>query len=80
MQLGIKVKDKITGFEGIVTGFVTYLSGCNQSLVVPPVDKDGKVVEGVWFDVQRLDRIDQSVVVLNNRETPGNDIPPARRL
>jgi len=80
MQLGIKVKDKITGFEGIVIGFVQYLSGCNQSLVVPPVDKDGKVVAGEWLDVQRLDRLDQSVVTLNNAETPGHDIPPARRL
>lgn len=54
LQLGCTVKDKITGFEGVVTGIVDYLSGCNQALVVPKVDKDGKLRDAHWFDVQRL--------------------------
>lgn len=28
--LGRKVRDKVTGFEGIVTGRATYLTGCDQ--------------------------------------------------
>jgi hypothetical protein len=43
IKLGSKAKDKITGFNGFVTGFVTYLSGCNQALVVPKVGKDGAI-------------------------------------
>jgi hypothetical protein len=41
IKLGSNVKDRITGFSGIVTGFVTYLSGCNQALVIPNVATDG---------------------------------------
>ena len=54
IQLGSKVKDKITGFTGIVTGYVTYITGCNQALVVPQVGKDGTSKDAHWFDEQRL--------------------------
>lgn len=78
--LGRKVKDRITGFAGVVTGYVYYISGCNQALVVPPVGKDGKNADSNWFDVQRLE-IDAKAkpIVLNNAATPGPDrAPPAR--
>jgi hypothetical protein len=69
------VKDRITGFSGVVTGFVTYLSGCNQALVVPKVGKDGSFKEGQCFDEQRLE-VDKkcSVIKLNNGNTPWADI------
>jgi len=75
IKLGSKVKDKITGFTGIVTGYVRYLSGCNQALVVPPLDKDGKLQEANWFDEQRLEKADDSIVTLDNGKTPGPDKP-----
>jgi hypothetical protein len=50
IKLGIRVKDKITGFSGVVSGFVTYLSGCNQALVILEVGKDGTFKDGQWFD------------------------------
>lgn len=73
------MKDKITGFTGTVTGFVTYISGCNQALVVPPVDKDGKHVDAQWFDEQRLDITDANPIVLDNSLTPGPDMPAPTR-
>lgn len=74
MQLGVTVTDKITGFTGVVTGFVQYISGCNQALVVPRVGADGKAGDPNWFDVQRL-TIDTGTpaVVLDNGDTPGCD-------
>lgn len=53
MKFGTKVKDKITGFEGIVTGKASYITGCDQYLVQPPVYvNDWK--DGRWFDEGRL--------------------------
>jgi len=51
--LGRKAKDKITGFEGIITGKVTYLYGCNQYCVAP-LAKEGKILDSQWFDEGRI--------------------------
>jgi len=55
IRLGSKVSDQITGFSGEVTGFVTYVSGCNQALVVPKVATDDAFKDSRWFDEQRLE-------------------------
>lgn len=72
--IGTKVKDKITGFAGLVTGYCEYISGCNQALVSPGVDEKGAHRDPHWFDVQRLERTDTSRLVLDNGTTPGCDI------
>jgi hypothetical protein len=51
--LGMKVKDKVTGFSGIVTSISFDLYGCIQALVNPGL-KDGKFKECSWFDISRL--------------------------
>ena len=53
INLGQKVKDQITGFEGIATSHVKYLTGCDQFGVTPPV-KDGKIEGTEYFDFKRL--------------------------
>jgi hypothetical protein len=70
--MGRTVADKITGFAGVVTAHIEYLSGCHQSSVNPGLDKDGKPQENQWFDDQRLvvdERVDR--VLLDNSKTPG---------
>lgn len=52
--LGHTVKDAITKFEGVATGYCQYLTGCNQVLVTPSI-KDGQWREGHWIDEQRLE-------------------------
>lgn len=79
IQLGVKAKDKITGFTGVVTGFCSYISGCNQALLVPPVGKDGRFVEAQWFDEQRLEILNAKAIVLDNSKTPGPDKPAPKR-
>jgi hypothetical protein len=79
-MLGKKVTDRITGFTGIVTGYVTYLSGCNQALVAPKVGKDGKKIDGEWFDEQRLEVEKKfETITLDNRSAPGFDSPAPKR-
>jgi len=53
IELGKKVKDSITGFNGIVTGKVEYITGCRQYLVVGK-SKDNKPADSLWFDEDRL--------------------------
>jgi hypothetical protein len=47
-------RDRISGFQGKCTGFTSYISGCDQVLLVPGLDKDGKHQPGMWFDDDRL--------------------------
>ena len=76
MELGSTVKDRITGFEGVVTGVCNYLTGCAQALVAPKIGADGSHKDSVWFDVQRLDRnVEVPRVVLDNGATPVCDRP-----
>jgi len=71
-HLGRTMKDRITGFQGTATGFVVYISGCNQFLLAAP-SKDGKSGEANWFDDQRLELVGETHVVLDNSKTPGCD-------
>lgn len=79
-DMGKTATDNITGFKGVVIGFAQYISGCNQLLLVPKIDKDGKRVDGEWFDEQRC-IIDESVetIALDNGDTPGCDIAGPKR-
>lgn len=59
IQLGNRVKDIVTGFEGIVTGDVRYMNGCEKWAV------DGKFVnnqvECLWIDKQQAEKIDDGI-------------------
>jgi hypothetical protein len=53
--LGYRVRDKVTGVEGVVASISFDLYGCIQAIVNPGADKDGKLKDQVWFDVARLE-------------------------
>lgn len=52
--LGLKVKDRVTGLEGIVTTVSFDLYGCIQAVIHPGLTAEGAIREGNWFDVNRL--------------------------
>ncbi len=52
--LGMKVKDKVTGYKGVVVSIGFDLYGCIQAIVAPLAGDDGKQESGGWFDVNRL--------------------------
>ena len=54
--LGYMVKDKITGFEGVVTSICFDLYGCVQAVVHPPYVGDKEKDAGRYFDTKRLER------------------------
>lgn len=70
-KLGIKAKDKVTGFTGTITAHCSYLTGYDQYLLTPPVDKEGKIVEGQWNDVNRLEEVEGERMVLNTDKDKG---------
>lgn len=57
-MLGLKVKDRVTGTEGVVTSVSFDLYGCVQTVVNPGLDKDGKAKDSMWFDISRLQVLD----------------------
>lgn len=70
IELGRKARDKITGFEGVITGRAQYLTGCDQYVLVPGI-KDGQLQKSEWFDEGRL-------VVLGDGFTAEDVAGPAR--
>lgn len=79
IKLGVKAKDKVTGFEGIVTSKIDYLTGCTQYGITPPV-KDGKTGDTEYFDYRRLDVTGNGVTVEQVADTknpggPNRDAP-----
>lgn len=57
VKLGDKALDTISGFVGIVTARCEYISGCIQFCLTPKCNKDGKLMEGHYFDDKRVMKI-----------------------
>lgn len=55
IKLGDKVKDIITGLEGIAVCRSVWLWGCVRIGVQPTEIKDGKPIEETWLDENRLE-------------------------
>lgn len=78
IDLGYKVQDRITGFTGIVTGLVDYITGCTQALVTGPVKPDGCMGESHWIDRERLKVVDGTVLNLDEDDLV-SVVPPTKR-
>lgn len=76
-KFGQRAKDVITGFSGTITGKASYITGCNQSLLSGTVKADGDLTAGQWFDDDRLQIVDESVIELPNT-ADGPDATPSR--
>jgi len=78
VQLGTKVRDNITGFEGIAVSRTEYLFGCVRVCVEPQALHDGKPIDSQFFDEQRLEAI-ATAVSGGPGDAPGaRSIPPSR--
>jgi hypothetical protein len=52
--LGRYARDMVTNFEGVVTTVSLDLYGCVQVVLTPGKDKEGRLIDGHWFDVNRV--------------------------
>jgi hypothetical protein len=76
INLGDKVRCKVTGFEGVVTSRTEFLNMCVRYGVQPPVDKDGKLQDAILFDEQQLEVLARNVVTGRPLEYAGNGADP----
>jgi len=54
INLGDRVRDRITGFTGIASCKAEWLNSCRRITVQPEELKDGKPIDGCTFDVEDL--------------------------
>lgn len=79
VQLGDKVRDRVTGFEGIAVASTTWLNGCERVTVQPAgMNEKGGTFESETFDVTQLEVVEESVIATGRRETGGPRPEPAR--
>jgi hypothetical protein len=86
ISLGDKVRDVVTGFEGIVIARTDWLNGCVRFVVQPDkIEKNGKQPEGVSIDEQQLEVLEAGKIKLRahleERAAPktGGPMPEPRR-
>ena len=64
-MLGIKVRDRVTGFVGIVTTIAYHLTGCRRAWVEGPANDKGETQER-WIDESRLEVVDLTRVQIDD--------------
>lgn len=69
-ELGKKAKDKITGFEGILTARCEFLTGCNRYCIQPTELKDGKPIDSIYFDEAQIQIISDGI---SQKDVQGQD-------
>lgn len=77
IQLGDKIRDKVTGFEGIAVCHSRWLSGCDRWTIQAPA-KDGKIPDLASFDVDCLEVTKRAAVKTTPKETGGPRHTPSR--
>ena len=73
LKLGQKVKDSITGYEGIAVARTTWLNGCERIAVQGPLDKDGNIPNEKWIDISQLVKASKA------KKKPGGPTPTPQR-
>lgn len=69
--LGLKVRERVTGIEGIVTSISFDLYGCIMGLVTPSAKNKTERVDSHWFDMKRLQILSKKPVM----KCPDFEIP-----
>ena len=69
IKLGMTVKDKITGLQGIAMSKIEYLTNCTHFGVQPQVvtEKD-QIPDWTYFDERRLEIVDTKNVLEGTKE------------
>lgn len=80
INLGERVVDVASGFEGIAVAKATYMNGCISFSIVPKV-KEGQLINSVpdvsWIDHTRLSKMDDGIKdIVKKPETSSNGKVP----
>lgn len=64
IELGNKVRDKVSGVEGIAVSRTIFLNGCVRFSIQPkPAKRDGSIPSELWFDEKQLEVIGKGVAI-----------------
>lgn len=76
MQLGDIVRDKLTGFTGVIIVKSVYLNGCfRMGVQSKKLTKDGAVPDALHFDVEQLELVKAKVHAPTSRSGGPCDAP-----
>ena len=79
-NLGKLGRDKVTGFEGVITAVAKHLYGCDSYLLTPKIGKDGKREDAYWMDEGRVEIVDEAVKPEDVKgDKPGGEELPVDR-
>jgi len=69
IKLGSRVKDTYTGFLGTAVGRTEWLYGCTRIAIEPTELHDGKPIDMVWFDEQRVEMVKPSMPKISKQNS-----------
>lgn len=75
--IGKVVRDKVTGYQGVVTGRTTWLNGCARVIVQSQDLHDGKPIDSQWFDQPQVVLVDTKGVKRGSPHTGGPKPDPS---
>jgi heat shock protein HspQ len=71
IKLGDQVKDRITGFEGVVTAMARYMNNTPRAAVKSRELREGRPQSAEWFDLCNLELVTAGVIPVE----PAGDMP-----
>lgn len=78
IKFGDRVRDKVSGFQGIATAKHEYMNGCIRFTVDSEEMKDGKPVDGQWYDEQQLEVVNEKALEVKPAQVGGpRGAPPS---
>lgn len=80
INLGDMVRDRITGFSGVVVADTMWLNKCRRLAVQPrELDEKGRRQEQESFDVEQLELVEAAVVPVPEKQQTGGPHPEPLR-
>jgi len=80
-DIGDELKDKVSGFIGIVLGITQYSTGCiHYGLSAQVLGKEGDVKNWEWFDETRLNLLKQEKIEFPVFDKKGGPQPNAPEM
>lgn len=73
IKLGQEVRDRVTGFKGIVTVKLEFINGCRRVEVQPKVDKKGEMLDSATFDEPNLEVIGDGILPKEEKASTHGD-------
>jgi len=77
LKLGDDVKDRISGFSGVVVAITDWLNGCRRITIAPKELDSGKLLGSETFDAEQVELIKSNAPV-GVEPSGGPSIDPVR--